>query len=143
VKLAAIYVRVASKRQSEDPAIASQTAAVVEFARRNELYVPDELIVEDAGYSGVTLDRPGLERLRDIVSDGQIKTVVVYTPDRLSRSCAHQILLMEEFARNGVETRFVRVPHGDTPEGQLLVRFQGMIAEYERVQIMERSRRGK
>ena len=54
-----------------------------------------------------------------------------------------RILLIEEFARAGVETLFVRAPRGSTPEDELLVQFQGMIAEYERAQILERSRRGK
>ena len=69
--------------------------------------------------------------------------MLAYSPDRLSRKYAYQILLIEEFARHGVETRFVKSPQGDSAEDQLLVQFQGMIAEYERAQILERSRRGK
>jgi site-specific DNA recombinase len=61
----------------------------------------------------------------------------------LSRKYAYQILLIEELARHGVETRFLNAPQGATAEDQLLVQFQGMIAEYERAQILERSRRGK
>src|ERR1700680_3541488 len=56
---------------------------------------------------------------------------------------AYKILLIEEFARHGVETLFVKAPQGSSAEDQLLVQFQGMIAEYERAQILERSRRGK
>jgi site-specific DNA recombinase len=69
--------------------------------------------------------------------------VLAYSPDRLSRKYAYQILLIEEFARHGVEMLFVKSPQGDSAEDQLLVQFQGMIAEYERAQILERSRRGK
>jgi site-specific DNA recombinase len=69
--------------------------------------------------------------------------VLAYAPDRLSRKYAYQILLIEEFARHGVDTVFVKAPQGDSAEDQLLVQFQGMIAEYERAQILERSRRGK
>lgn len=50
---------------------------------------------------------------------------------------------MEEFARRGVETVVIKAPHADTPEDQLMLQFQGMIAEYEWAQILERSRRGK
>ena len=50
---------------------------------------------------------------------------------------------MEEFARHGVETIFLKSPRSDTPEDQLMLQFQGMIAEYERAQILERSRHGK
>src|SRR5208283_395174 len=49
----------------------------------------------------------------------------------------------EELNRGGVELVFLNSPSGATPEDQLLLQFQGMIAEYERAQIAERSRRGK
>jgi len=89
------------------------------------------------------LVRPGLEQLRDLAVEGQIQAVWVYSPDRLSRKYAYQVLLIEEFARHGVEVLFIRSPKADTPEEQLLLQFQGMIAEYERAQIAERTRRGK
>ena len=69
--------------------------------------------------------------------------MLVYAPDRLSRKYAYQILLIEELARHGVDTIFMQAPQAATAEDQLLVQFQGMIAEYERAQILERSRRGK
>ena len=143
MRMAAIYARVSSEQQREENTIASQTASLIEFAKRHDLEVPDEWVLEDEGYSGATLERPALERVRDLAAEGQIQVVLVYAPDRLSRKYAYQILLLEEFARHGVETLFVKAPHGDSAEDQLLVQFQGMIAEYERAQILERSRRGK
>ena len=143
MKMAAIYARVSSEQQREEHTIASQTAALIEFATSHDLQVPKEWIFEDEGFSGATLERPGLERVRDLAAEGQIQAVLAYAPDRLSRKYAYQILLMEEFTRHGVETRFVKAPQGTTAEDQLLVQFQGMIAEYERAQILERSRRGK
>src|SRR6202165_4091717 len=143
MKLAAIYARVSSDQQREEHTIASQTAALIEFAKKHELEVPQEWIFEDEGHSGATLERPGLERIRDLAAEGQIQVVLAYAPDRLSRKYAYQILLIEELARHGVETRFVQAPQSATAEDQLLVQFQGMIAEYERAQILERSRRGK
>jgi site-specific DNA recombinase len=143
MKTAAIYARVSSDKQREENTIASQTAALVAFAREQQFEVPREWVFEDDGYSGASLIRPGLERVRDLAAEGLIQAVLIYAPDRLSRRYAHQILLIEEFARAGVETLFVRAPRGSTPEDELLVQFQGMIAEYERAQILERSRRGK
>ena len=87
------------------------------------------------------LVRPGLEALRDLAAEGQIEAVLIYSPDRLSRKYAYQVLLAEEFSRCGVELVFLKSPAGVTPEDQLLVQFQGMIAEYERAQIAERCRR--
>jgi site-specific DNA recombinase len=141
--MAAIYARVSSEQQREENTIASQTSSLIEFAQNHDLDVPQEWVFEDEGYSGATLERPGLERVRDLAAEGQIQIVLAYSPDRLSRKYAYQILLIEEFARHGVETRFVKSPQGDSAEDQLLVQFQGMIAEYERAQILERSRRGK
>src|ERR1700752_1177006 len=143
MKMAAIYARVSSEQQREEHTIASQTEALIEFAKTHELEVPKEWVFEDEGYSGTTLERPGLERVRDLAAEGQIQVVLVYSPDRLSRKYAYQILLIEELARHGVETRFLNAPQAATAEDQLLVQFQGMIAEYERAQILERSRRGK
>ena len=143
MKMAAIYARVSSEQQREEHTIASQTAALIEFAKTHELEVPKEWVFEDEGYSGATLERPGLERVRDLAAEGQIQVVLAYAPDRLSRKYAYQILLIEELARHGVETLFVKAPQGASAEDQLLVQFQGMIAEYERAQILERSRRGK
>src|ERR1700741_3331515 len=143
MRMAAIYARVSSEQQREENTIASQTASLIEFAKSHDLEVPKEWVFEDEGYSGATLERPGLECVRDLAAEGQIQVVLAYSPDRLSRKYAYQILLIEEFARHGVETLFVKSPQGDSAEDQLLVQFQGMIAEYERAQIQERSRRGK
>ncbi len=143
MRMAAIYARVSSEQQREENTIASQTASRIEFASSHDLEVPGEWVFEDEGYSGAILERPGLERVRDLAAEGQIQVVLAHAPDRLSRKYAYQILLIEEFARYGVETLFVKSPQGDSAEDQLLVQFQGMIAEYERAQILERSRRGK
>src|SRR5918996_2461043 len=143
MKSAAIYARVSSDKQKEENTIASQTAALLEFARDHGYSVPDAWIFEDEGYSGASLVRPGLERVRDLAAEGQLYAILVYAQDRLSRKYAYQILLVEEFARHGVETVFVKAPQSATPEDQLLLQFQGMIAEYERAQMVERSRRGK
>ena len=143
MQMAAIYARVSSEQQREAHTIASQTAALIEWATTLDLEVPQPWIFEDAGYSGATLERPGLERVRDLAAEGHIQVVLVHSPDRLSRKYAYQVLLIEELGRHGVETRFLNAPASATAEDQLLVQFQGMIAEYERAQILERSRRGK
>jgi len=143
MKTAALYARVSSERQKEEQTIASQTEALKEYAAANGYTVSPEWIFQDEGYSGAILRRPGLERLRDLAAEGELEAILVYAPDRLSRKYAYQVLLLEEFARQGVTTFFVKSPPASTPEEELLVQFQGMIAEYERAQIAERTRRGK
>lgn len=141
--MAAIYARVSSDRQKEERTIGSQLAALSEFARNGALTVPEQWIFQDEGYSGASLIRPGLERLRDLACEGTLEAILIYSPDRLSRKYAYQVLLVEEFARQGIEIIFIRSPKASTPEEHLLLQFQGMIAEYERAQITERTRRGK
>jgi DNA invertase Pin-like site-specific DNA recombinase len=140
---AAIYARVSSARQKKDETIGSQTAALRAHAQTSGLSVPKEWVFEDEGHSGATLVRPGLERLRDLVAGVGVDVVLCYSPDRLARKFAYQALLIEEFARAGTRVEFVNGPRGDSPEDQLLVQFQGMFAEYEKAQILERYRRGK
>ena len=140
---AAIYARVSSARQKKDETIGSQTAALREHAAQARLDVPEEWVFEDEGHSGATLVRPALEALRDLVAQGCVDVVLVYSPDRLARKFACQALLLEEFARAGVRAEFIKGPRGDSPEDQLLVQFQGMFAEYEKAQLAERYRRGK
>src|SRR6266571_5214307 len=140
---AAIYARVSSDRQREQETISSQTAALQAYATEHGYVVPAEWVFEDDGYSGTTLVRPGLEAVRDLAAAGQIAAVLVYAPDRLSRKYAYQILLTEEFARRGVSVVYLNAPPANTPEEHLLVQVQGMIAEYERAQLVERTRRGK
>ena len=142
-KPAAIYARVSSDRQRERETIASQTTALQAYAATHDYLVPPAWVFEDDGYSGATLVRPGLEALRDLAAAGQIDAVLVHAPDRLTRKYAYQILLTEELTRCGVSVVFLNAPPGTTPEDHLLQQVQGMIAEYERAQIAERTRRGK
>jgi site-specific DNA recombinase len=143
MRTAAIYARVSSERQKEEQTIASQIAALIEYSHKESYTVPTEWVFKDEGYSGAQLSRPGLEQLRDLAAEGQIEHVLIYSPDRLSRKYAYQVLLIEEFAKHGVDVVFIKSPHATTPEEHLLLQFQGMIAEYERAQIAERTRRGK
>src|SRR5271166_4774512 len=143
VTAAAIYARVSSARQAKDETIGSQLAALRDHAGESRLDVPEEWVFADEGHSGATLVRPGLEALRDLAAQGCLDVVLVYSPDRLARKFAYQALLIEELARCGTLVEFVKGPRGDSPEDQLLIQFQGMFAEYEKAQLMERYRRGK
>jgi site-specific DNA recombinase len=139
----AIYARVSSEQQSEAKTIESQLSELRAHVKALGLLLPSEHEFIDNGYSGSTLIRPALEQLRDVVAAGGIDHLYVHCPDRLARNYAHQVLLLEEFLRAGVEVNFLNREVGQTPEDQLLLQVQGMIAEYERAKILERSRRGK
>ena len=102
-----------------------------------------EHIFLDNGVSGSRLDRPALDRLRDQARLGEFEAVIILSPDRLARSYPHQWVLLEELKKVGCRVIFLANPFGDSPHGQLLAQMQGMIAEYERSQITERTRRGR
>jgi site-specific DNA recombinase len=139
----ALYARVSTEHQARDHTIASQVAVLHErIAADEQSLAPDDAYI-DEGYSGSFLVRPGLERLRDAVATGEIERVYVLAPDRLARRYAHQVLLMEEFRRAGTEVIFLNHAIGGTAEDDLLLQVQGVIAEYERSKILERSRRGR
>src|SRR5260221_14447709 len=131
-KPAAIYARVSSDRQKENHTIASQTAALIEYAQKNGYSVPPEWVFQDEGYSGAVLVRPGLEALRDLAAEGQIAAALIYSPDRLSRKYAHQVLLSEGRLLCGVALIFLESPARATPEDQLFVEVRGVIAEFDR-----------
>src|SRR5438067_5237548 len=139
----ALYARVSSEQQNEARTIESQLADLRSRIAATGVAPPAELEFVDNGYSGATLIRPALERLRDVAAAGGIERLYVHCPDRLARNYAHQVLLLEEFMRAGIEVVFLNREVGQTPEEQLLLQVQGMIAEYERAKILERSRRGK
>jgi len=139
----ALYARVSSDSQTRDHTIASQVTALRERIGADGLALaPDHSYLDD-GYSGSILLRPALERLRDAVAGGQVDRLYVHAPDRLARRYAHQALLIDEFRRAGVEVVFLNRPIGGTAEDDLLLQVQGVIAEYERAKILERSRRGR
>ena len=107
------------------------------------IYKDLKTLSESQWWSEEELENYQNEKLRDLIFEGAIENLIVYSPDRLSRKYAHQVILLEEFKKNGVNVIFLKSVKGTTPEDQLLVQFQGMIAEYERAQIIERGRRGK
>ena len=139
----ALYARVSSDHQAKAATIKSQLSALEDRIAQDNHVLDDELRFLDDGYSGSTLLRPALEQLRDVAYAGVIDILYVHSPDRLARRYAYQVLLIEEFKKAGVEIVFLNHAINDSPEDELLLQMQGMIAEYERAKIMERSRRGK
>lgn len=140
---AAIYARVSSERQAEAETIDSQLAALRARLRQDDIPLEDDLCFIDDGYSGTSLVRPALERLRDAAAAGGFDRLYIHSPDRLARRYAYQVLLVEELQRGGIEVVFLNRPLGGSAEDQLLLQVQGMIAEYERAKLLERCRRGK
>ena len=140
----ALYARVSSERQADELTIRSQVAALKQRIAADGLTLDAELCFLDDGFSGGSLLRPSLERLRDLAYSGVIDRLYVLAPDRLARNYAYQVVLIEEFTKHHVQVVFLNDIAGlASPEGNLLLQMQGMIAEYERAKILERTRRGR
>ena len=140
---AALYARVSSEQQAHSGTIASQVASLRERIAIDDVRLEPEHVFLDEGYSGASLLRPALERLRDAVAAGVTDRVYVHSPDRLARRYAYQVLLIEEFRRAGADVVFLNRPIGGSAEDDLLLQVQGVIAEYERAKLLERGRRGR
>ncbi len=136
----ALYARVSTERQEQEQTILSQMEELRIRARQDDVVHWHEFM--DEGYSRNDLVRPDLDRLRDLVLDGQIDRIYIYSPDRLA-SGAGLMILVEEFREHGVQVIFLKGSFDDTPEGTLMLNVHGAFAEYERVKITERTRRGK
>jgi site-specific DNA recombinase len=140
---AAVYARVSTEKQGRDQTIDSQLDALRGWAASHGCELKHEHIYLDEGYSGSRLDRPALDRLRDAAREGEFDAVGVYSPDRLARRYAYQVVLLEELRKAGCPVEFVHRPISDDPHDQLLLQIQGAVAEYERALLGERFRRGK
>lgn len=139
----AIYARVSTLNQQQEGTIVSQIQLLKQhIQQQNWALLPEHEYIDD-GISGARLDRPALDRLRDCAQRSEFDAVVILALDRLAREYAHQWLLVEEFDKLNTQLIFLQNPFGATPQGKLLTQMQGMIAEYERAQIVERTRRGR
>jgi site-specific DNA recombinase len=141
-----MYGRVSTGHQVEQQTIEQQierlTALVATHATEGWTLEPAHVFRDD-GYSGASLARPGLDRLRDAIKGREVDRVLVTAPDRLARNYVHQMVLLEEWTRAGCTTEFLERPMSDDPHDNLLLQIRGAVAEYERTLIAERMRRGR
>ncbi len=139
----ALYVRVSTQHQTHTQTIDQQLDRLRAHAQTQNWPLADDLIFRDDGFSGATLHRPGLERLREQVAAGGLDRLLLTAPDRLARNYAHQVLLLDEFAQAGCSVEFLDRPMSQDPHDQLVLQIRGAVAEYERSLIAERMRRGR
>jgi site-specific DNA recombinase len=140
---AAVYARVSTQRQAQAQTIEQQLERLRAHLRDRGVELASGSIFRDDGHSGATLNRPGLDRLRDAVRAGEVDQLLVTDPDRLARNYVQLMVLLEELERAGCEVAFLDRPMGREPQDQLLLQIRGAVAEYERTLIAERMRRGR
>ena len=138
---AALYARVSSERQEKEHTIGSQVEALRAYAATHGMNIVEEFT--DEGYSGARLDRPALDRMRDLAERRGFEVLLTYCTDRLARKFVLQALILDELERFGVKTIFLEGGAADDPLSKLMHQITGAVAEFERAKITERYRRGK
>ena len=139
----AVYVRVSTQRQTQMQTIDQQLERLQAYFQLQGWEWREELVFRDDGYSGASLKRPGLDRLREQAAQVHFDRVLITTPDRLARKYIYQMLLIEELEKSGCQVEFVERPMSQDPHDQLVLQIRGAVAEYERNLITDRMRRGR
>jgi len=139
----AIYARVSANRQMLTQTIEQQIERLQAYISTQGWNLESEHIYRDDGHSGAKLNRPGLDSLRDHAGLAEFERVLITAPDRLTRNYVHQVLVIEELSRRGVQVEFLDRPMSNDPHDQLLLQIRGAVAEYERTLIADRMRRGR
>lgn len=139
----ALYARVSTGRQENEQTIESQLDEVKKkIAEDGNTLLLHNIFIDD-GWSGELLARPSLDAMRDAVREERFETLYVYDRGRLSRTFAHQEIIIEELADRDIKFISIHDVQADTPEAKVLQSMQGVFHEYERIKIVERMRRGK
>ena len=141
-KTAILYARVSTDEQARSGySLAQQIEALREYATLEGYEVLEE--VTDPGQSGASLERPGMDRVRDLVAAGGVSVVLAQDRDRIAREPAYHYLLRKEFEKHGSTIRALNDRGDDSPEGELTDGILDQLAKFERAKTAERTRRGK
>ena len=135
MKRVALYARVSTKNNGQDPE--TQLLALREYASARRFEVFDEYV--DVGISGAKETRPALDRLMDHARKRRFDAVLVARFDRFARSTRHLVLALEEFNALGVD--FISLSESidtSTPMGKMVFTVIAAVAELERSLIRER-----
>ncbi|HYP38934.1 MAG TPA: recombinase family protein [Chloroflexia bacterium] len=140
-KPAAIYLRVSTALQaSEGTSIQTQLEVCRQYADREGYVVLQEAV--DV-ITGTTVDRQGLDAVRDLAESGDISTVIIYHPDRFGRDAGDALFVFKELKQRGVDLRSATIPLEDSPTGKFFFTILLAVAELERATIIDRTRRGR
>jgi site-specific DNA recombinase len=142
LKRAILYARVSTDEQARSGySLAQQIEALRVYAAREGYEVLEE--IQDAGQSGASLERPGMDRVRDLVAGGGVYVVLAQDRDRFAREPAYHYLLRKEFEEYGCKIRALNDRGDDSPEGELTDGILDQLAKFERAKTAERTRRGR
>jgi len=138
-----IYVRVSTDEQAQEGfSIRAQEQKLKDFARVKDWSIYK--IYMDEGISGKNLtDRPAMQEMIADVESGAVKNVLVFKIDRLTRSTGDLVYLVDLF--NQKDCAFNSLTESidtQTASGRMFLKIIGIFAEFERENIIERTKVG-
>jgi site-specific DNA recombinase len=138
------YARVSGDdRSKDDRNLAGQLEMCREYSVKRGYYIIEELAEDDRGASGASFELVQLNKILDLARNHSFDVLVVREVDRLSRNLAKQLIVEEWLKREGVRIEYVLGEYPDTPEGNLMKNIRATAAEFERLKIVERNKRGR
>jgi site-specific DNA recombinase len=141
-KRAILYARVSTDEQARTGySLAQQLEALRAYTAREGYKVLEE--VQDPRQSGASLERPGMDRVGDLVAAGGVSVVLAQDRDRFAREPAYDYLLRKEFEEHGCKIRALNDRGDDSPEAEHTDGILDQLAKFERAKAAERTRRGR
>jgi DNA invertase Pin-like site-specific DNA recombinase len=137
---AIIYCRVSTQEQKDGYSLRQQEEALRRWCEDNGYDVLE--VVQDVG-SGSHLERPGLDRVRDLVDSGVVDRVVAQDLDRIARDNIYVGLLKKEFDRKSTRLYALNQRSDGSAEGELSDTILGAVAAFERQMITRRTTKGR
>jgi site-specific DNA recombinase len=138
---AVIYCRVSTDDQDkEGTSLQTQRDACLAFCKQKGYEVVNRF---SETYSGLTIERPELNRLRDLIRNNEIDVLVIYCLDRLSRNATHGVIIRDELDQHHVLLESVTEDIDKSPLGEAITYLRGTFAQIEAEKIRERTMRGK
>lgn len=136
----AIYSR-KSKFTGKGESIENQVELCRQYIHSNYKNVTEEDIVvfEDEGFSGKNTERPQFQAMMKMASEGEIKAIVCYRLDRISRNIADFSQLIEKLEDMGID--FVSIKENFAPDnaiGKAMMYIASIFSQLERETIAER-----
>src|SRR5215218_10442639 len=130
-KRAVLYTRVSTDEQARSGySLAQQLEALRSYATQEGYEIIEE--VEDPGQSGASLERPGMDRVRDLVAARRVSVVLAQDRDRFAREPAYHYLLRREFEEHGCRLKALNDRGDESPEGELTDGILDQLAKFER-----------
>ena len=138
---AAIYCRVSTEGQEQDgTSLQTQMEACRKYCQAQRYEVGQEL---SEAWSGLSLERPKLTELRELVRSDKIDAVVVYSLDRFSRDPVHGVILMQEIEKHGVTLEAATETVDNSEVGKLVFYIKGYAAKLDAERRRDATGRGK